>query len=427
MSLTTEFQKIDNKVVEKNRQQEALLYLGQLALSEDKPANLMAQVAELFRNALRGDYSLIWEFQPGMENLLLVANTGLGNGSEDGLQIQSVSESLEGFTLTSESPVIIHNILEDTRFKPLSMVLEHGAVCGAGIRIGGLAKPYGVIEVFSRQVQDFLPDDIHFLQNIAQIVSIILHNQRREESLVKENQQLKKELATAQSVTRSGHFQWDRYDIKQLLIESRERERLRLAQELHDVPIQDLYGLIYQLDDLKDALDDSQGRKIVDECELTLQRTVNSLRTICRELRPPSLSPFGLEVAIRDHVEKFMDQNPDITVQLDLMHDQQILSDSLRLSLFRVYQQAIHNVARHAQATEVHVRFRWDEEMILLEIEDNGEGFEVPKNWIDLVRDEHFGLLGIAERVDSIHGKLEILSALGDGTLIRAIVPRHSG
>jgi signal transduction histidine kinase len=427
MSLTPEFQKIDSEVVEKKRQQEALLHLGRLALSEDKPADLMAQAVELIRSALRCDYSLIWEFPPGMETLLLVAQAGLGNGLENRLQIRPVSESLEGFTLASQSPVIVHNIMEEIRFKPLSMVLDHGAVCGAGIRIGGTVRPYGVIEVFSRQVQDFLPDDVRFLQIGAQIVGSILHSQRREENLVKENQQLKKEMADAQSVTRSGHFQWDRYDIKQLLIESRERERLRLAQELHDAPIQDLYGLIYQLDDLKDAVDDLQGRKIVDECEQTLQQTVNSLRTICRELRPPSLSPFGLEVAIRDHVEKFMDKNPDITVHLELMRDRQILSDSLRLSLFRVYQQAIHNVARHAQATEVHVRFRWDEETILLEIEDNGEGFEVPKNWIDLVRDEHFGLLGIAERVDSIHGKLEILSVLGDGTLIRAIVPRHSG
>jgi two-component system sensor histidine kinase DegS len=109
------------------------------------------------------------------------------------------------------------------------------------------------------------------------------------------------------------------------------------------------------------------------------------------------------------------------------MRDQQVLSDSLRLSLFRIYQEAIQNVARHAQATEIYIRFRWDDEAILLEIEDNGEGFDVPKNWVDLVRDEHFGLLGMAERVESSRGKLEVQSTLGDGTLVRAIVPRHSG
>ena len=181
--------------------------------------------------------------------------------------------------------------------------------------------------------------------------------------------------------------------------------------------------MIYQLDDLRDVLKDLEEEKILDECDHTLHRVVNSLRTICRELRPPSLSPFGLEVAIRDHVEKFRDQNPDIQVNLDLMQDRQVLSDSVRLALFRIYQQAIHNVARHAQASEVHIRFLWDEETIILEVEDNGIGFEVPDNWMKLAREEHFGLLGIAERVESIRGKLEIMSALGSGTLIRAIAP----
>lgn len=427
MSLTTEYQKIDSKAIEKEPQQEAILHLGQLALSGVTPADLMAQAAELIARVLSADYALIWELPDGQENLLLISNIGLGNDLSNQLEIPPVSESLEGFTLASRSPVIVSDIKSETRFKPVSLVLEHGPECGAGIRIGLPAKPYGVIEVFSRQMRSFLPGDVHFLQSVAQIVALALHGKRNEERLIVENQSLRKELAKAQSVTRSGHFDWDRYDVKNLLIESRERERLRLAQELHDVPIQDLYGLIYQLDDLRDALKDSQGEKIVDECDQTLHRTVNSLRTICRELRPPSLSPFGLEVAIRDHMEKFVDQNPDINVHLDLMSDKQVLSDSLRLSMFRIYQQAIHNVARHAQAMEVHIRFRWDEEMILLEIEDNGEGFEVPKNWVELVRAEHFGLLGIAERVESIRGKLEILSALGAGTLVRAIVPRHSG
>jgi signal transduction histidine kinase len=427
MSLTTEYQNIDSKMVENPQQQEILVHLGQLALSDVPPADLMTQAAELIIKALPADYSLIWEFSPDRENLLLAANAGLGYGLKNHLESLPASGPLEDFVLASESPVVISNFKEETRFKPLSWVVEQGAVSGVGLRIGRLANPYGVIEVFSRQPRSFLPDDIYFLQAVVQILGIAIHGKLNEGRLIKENRSLRTELAKAQSVTRSGHFEWDRYDVKKLLLESRERERLRLAQELHDVPIQDLYGMIYQLDDLKDALKDSDGKAIVEECDQILRRTVDSLRTICRELRPASLSPFGLEVAIRDYVEKFMDQNPDIEVHLDLMRDQQVLSDSLRLSLFRIYQEAIQNVARHAQATEIYIRFRWDDEAILLEIEDNREGFDVPKNWVDLVRDEHFGLLGMAERVESSRGKLEVQSTLGDGTLVRAIVPRHSG
>jgi signal transduction histidine kinase len=249
---------------------------------------------------------------------------------------------------------------------------------------------------------------------------MVLHRVLHEEDLVAENQKLVRELNRAHFTTLSSHFEWDRYSIRSRLIESIERERLRLAQELHDIPIQDLYGLIYQLDDLQD----SDGGKSLDEFKHTLYKVVNSLRATCRELRPPSLSPFGLEVAIRDHMEKFCDKNPTIEVHLDLMPDKQALSDSLRLTLFRIYQQAIHNVARHAEATEVHIRFRWDDEIIILEIEDNGKGFDVPEQWADLAGEEHFGFLGIAERVESVGGKLEILSAVGSGTLIRTLIPR---
>jgi signal transduction histidine kinase len=101
-----------------------------------------------------------------------------------------------------------------------------------------------------------------------------------------------------------------------------------------------------------------------------------------------------------------------------------VISDRLRLGLFRIYQEAILNVARHAQATEVRVRFYWNEDMIVLEVEDNGRGYEVPRLWVELVREEHFGLAGIAEQVESMGGTLEIVSAPENGTLVRTLVPR---
>jgi two-component system sensor histidine kinase DegS len=179
--------------------------------------------------------------------------------------------------------------------------------------------------------------------------------------------------------------------------------------------------MIYQLDELREALNEPEAEKTLDECDHTLHRVVNSLRTICRELRPPSLSPFGLEVAIRDHMEKFRDQNPELHVSLELIPDKQALPDSMRLTLFRIYQQAVLNVARHSQASEAYIRFRWDDKTVILEVEDNGVGFEAPESWVELAREQRFGLLGIAERVESLRGKLEIHSALGGGTLVRVI------
>jgi signal transduction histidine kinase len=266
---------------------------------------------------------------------------------------------------------------------------------------------------------------MYFIQNIANLISLSIqdHHADAEWKIIQED--LRNKLAQLQNLTR---LNWgtELDEVKRRLIESRERERLRLAQELHDVPIQDLYGLIYQLDELNEFIHDEEGKAILEEFHNTTNRIINTLRTMCGELRPPSLSPFGLEVAIRDHVEKFREQNPTIAVHMNLMRDQQVLSDSLRLSLFRIYQQAMANVASHANATEVFIRFQWDDDDITLEIEDNGIGFEFPQQWIELVRQERFGLMGVAERVESMHGRLEVISAPGDGTLINVRVPRHT-
>jgi signal transduction histidine kinase len=425
MFLSTGFQKLNRKTSTKGQQQAATAYLGQLALSDTALADLMTQAAALIAQVLSVEYSLIWQLEADKAYLSQKAGSGWKEGAMDSSQMSIEPSSLESLTLQSQYPILVENFKDETRFQPSGLLLTHAVVSGISVLIGTAEKPYGILQVFSRQVQNFSQTDIYFLHSVANIIGSVMHLKRREMDLMTVNEGLAKQLAKAQSVTHSGYSGLDLYEIKNRLIESTERERLRMAQELHDVPIQDLYSLIYQLDDLKDVLKDTESEKILEDHEHTLHRIVNSLRTICGELRPPSLSPFGLEVAIRDHVEKLRDQNADIKIHLELMRDQQLLSDSLRLCLFRIYQQAIHNVTRHAEATEVHIRFRWDADTIILEIEDNGIGFDVPRHWVELVRQEHFGLVGLAERMESIRGKLEVVSALGNGTLVRAIAPRH--
>lgn len=418
MTLPTSFQHLNGKIFDNAALQSAMIQFGQLALSGMPLPDLMNQAVALISQAIIADAILIFELDAAGNSIVQHAGMGWRDGTFDGLSRTVEADSLERFTLTTDYPILVENLATEIRFNPSGWLLEHSVVSGISAPIGTVDKNLGVIEVFTRQSQIFSSEDGSFLQRVANILGLAFQRTRLED----ENHELRKRLARAQS----GHSDWDSYEIKNRLRESREKERLRLAQELHDVPIQDLYGLIYQMDDLKDYLKDHEGEQILNEHRQMLHRIVNNLRTICRDLRPPSLSPFGLEVAIRDHAEKLRDQNPHLTIHLQLVHDQQVLSDSLRLNLFRIYQQAISNVTRHAEATEAHVRFRWDDNTILLEVEDNGKGFDVPNSWVELVRQEHFGLVGLAERLESIRGKLEVVSAVGSGTLIRAIVPRDS-
>jgi signal transduction histidine kinase len=130
-----------------------------------------------------------------------------------------------------------------------------------------------------------------------------------------------------------------------------------------------------------------------------------------------------LENAIRSHAHDFQEKHPHIQVHLSLAHDRQMLPDKVRLALFRVLQQALVNVIRHAEATEVHIRFLFDAEEVQLEVSDNGKGFVVPPTWIDFVRQEHYGLAGAAERVSALGGVLIVESQPGNSTTVRATIP----
>lgn len=402
-----------------------LAYLSQLALSDHSPVDMFTDVTALLAQILPADVVLLWELTPDREHLVLRSKSGWKDGAVVESQLPLEPNSLEALVLRSLYPIVMYDLKTETRFKPSGYLAAAGAVSGLAATVGALQRPHAILEAFSQHHQTFSQNDIQFFHSVANILGLLMDTKHRQAIWSQTEQELRKQIFKAQSVLQSDHMQQDQHEIKNRLLESRERERLRLAQDIHDIPIQDLYGLMYQMEDLRELVKDTNGTELVEEFNATLHRIVNNLRTLCSELRPPSLSPFGLEVAIRDHVEKLRARSPDLQFHLDCTRDQQNLSDSIRLCLFRIYQEAITNVIRHAQATDVHIRFQWDEEAATLEVKDNGVGFELPEHWVDLVRQECFGIVGIAERVESAEGKMEIESTPDHGTTVRVRVPRR--
>ncbi len=210
-------------------------------------------------------------------------------------------------------------------------------------------------------------------------------------------------------------------ELQQHLQHSIELERLRIAQNLHDIPLQELYAVIYKLEGLRLKTDPAQAGALAEAIE-DIRKTLGSLRNTASELRPPALSRFGFEKAVRSYAEDFRERHPEIQLRLALARDRQMLPEEVRLVLFRVLQEAMNNIFRHAQATEVEVRFSFDAEEARLEVCDNGRGFSVPENWMTLVRGGHYGLAGMAERVEAAGGFLTLESSPG-ATILRAVVP----
>jgi PAS domain S-box-containing protein len=234
-------------------------------------------------------------------------------------------------------------------------------------------------------------------------------------------------IGLVENITDQKRMQAELIEVQRRLTESREAERLHLAQELHDGPVQELYAVSYQLKALQDIssklpLDVTITEKLARLQEM-VTHIVQGLRTTAGELRPPTLAPFGLQKTIQSHASVFQQQNPGMDLQLELQPDGLVLPERFRLALFRIYQQSLINIVRHARAKKVLVRFQMDVEQAYLEIRDDGVGFNVPESWIDFVREDHFGLAGCAERAESIGGRMKVESEPDKGTTLIVTVP----
>jgi PAS domain S-box-containing protein len=236
------------------------------------------------------------------------------------------------------------------------------------------------------------------------------------------NKKLAYIVGIVENVSERKRIELQMKELRDRLQSNIELERLRLAQELHDNPMQSLYSVIYRVEELRSNADSHTGeelKKVTSE----VQTVIDSLRATAQELRPPTIFDFGLENAIRSYVDDFSEKHSNLSVTLSLAQDRQLLPEQIRLALFRIFQQALMNVVRHAEATEIKVRFAFDAEEVRLEISDNGHGFEVPQNWMEFVRSGHYGLAGASERVDSLGGVMVVESKPGNTTTVRVTIP----
>lgn len=207
-------------------------------------------------------------------------------------------------------------------------------------------------------------------------------------------------------------------ELRGRLAESREAERLLLAQELHDGPIQDLFALSYKLTASPENAPIPEFQTVQND----VMEIIGTLRRLCEELRPSTLISHGLETAIQSHLEQFKQQYPAYHIEVTVDKDSR-LPERVSLALFRIYQQALANIVRHAQADRIVVGFRAETNQAVLEVRDDGRGFVVPEHWIDFARQGHLGLVGAIERAEAIGGEITVTSAPGNGTQIQVKVP----
>jgi signal transduction histidine kinase len=203
----------------------------------------------------------------------------------------------------------------------------------------------------------------------------------------------------------------------------REEERTRIARELHDELGQALTGLKLGLAWIKGQFSKDAGHKPLsplrdkaDEMSALIDTTIRSMRRMVTELRPGVLDEFGLSAALEWHGQEFK-RRTGIGCTVDV--SDQGVDRECSSALFRIVQEALTNVARHARATQVDIRLQEDSQSLMLIVQDNGEGMSEQA----LSSRQSFGLLGMRERAVAAGGTFQVISSRGQGTKIMVHIP----
>ena len=202
---------------------------------------------------------------------------------------------------------------------------------------------------------------------------------------------------------------------------AQEDERMRLARELHDDTIQAVIALKQRVQLAQKSMKDQHGRQSLHELETLSEQTIENLRRLTRALRPIYLEDLGLVTAL-EMLARETGQNIQLVVDFQKTGQERRLSHEVELSLYRIAQEALNNVVKHAKAFNADLKISFETAEIKIEVRDNGNGFLVPKSPTELAPGGHFGLLGVHERADLIGARLEIESSLGQGTSLKVVL-----
>ncbi len=213
--------------------------------------------------------------------------------------------------------------------------------------------------------------------------------------------------------------------LTQLIQTHIEDERRSLARELHDELGQYVTAIktfavgIVNKTEIKMPDVASNAQTIV----AAANHIYDGMHNIIRHLRPGSLDNLGLSETLRDAVNQWQTTNPDVTFNLNLSGGLDALGESLNINFYRIIQESVTNALRHAKATRLDINLIQAENGdLVLSIKDNGVGMAT----LNVDQTQHFGLLGMRERTQALHGKFNVDSALGKGTSITVSIPREN-
>jgi len=213
-------------------------------------------------------------------------------------------------------------------------------------------------------------------------------------------------------------------DAQRRLLSEREQERKHVARELHDQVIQDLLSINYELEGMETDPNSlpSLSNDIAD-IRLGIRDLVDNLRRICGNLRPPTIDSLGVNAALQSYTRDWSVRT-GIQVTLDLDENLGRLPEAIELSIFRIVQEGLNNVWRHAQASRVEISLlHTSPRAVMISLRDDGQGLPEDFDIARLAIDGHYGLLGISERAALLGGRFHLQRLTEGGSLLLVEIP----
>jgi signal transduction histidine kinase len=311
-----------------------------------------------------------------------------------------ISQGMVGWVLRNQQSRLANDVTQD----PYYLSCVHHSEAELDIPLKFNETCIGVLTIESPRLNAFDPDDVPVLEILADQIATAIENARLTSRA--------REAAIAE-------------------------ERNRLARELHDNTVQTLAGINRQLDLLRCDISDALG---IDACEEalpdpverrlnkmqdSLEEVIQNLRLVSRDLRPQLLQDFGLREALDSLVS---DLCRSFHVEISIRHEGEPyrLRADQELNFYRITQEALSNVMKHACATQVKLLLAFLPNEVILSIEDNGKGFDVPQDLTKLARTGGMGVINMRQRIREIGGCLRIESAPGQGTSLIITLPTEA-
>ena len=250
-----------------------------------------------------------------------------------------------------------------------------------------------------------------------QLQQEILRRKAVEESLKKSEQHY------SQLLEQSRHMQEQLRLLSRQLLSAQEEERKMISRELHDQIAQTLTGINIRLASLKteSTLNNKGLQKKISSTQRLVEKSVDIVHRFARELRPTVLDDLGLIPALHSFMKSF-NKRTGVRTSLRAFATVERLDTAKRTVLFRVAQEALTNVARHAQASRVEVSIEKLPDCICMKIKDDGKSFQAQRV-MHSKRNTRLGLIGMRERLEMVGGKFVVESSPGKGTTVQAQIP----